>query len=253
MTRSGRNPGALAALCVLLLALCAGAAPAHAAHAAAPFEDSMAQRLLACTGCHGENGRALGNVYFPRLAGKPAGYLLNQLRNFRDGRRQYALMAGMVDLLSDSYLQEIAHYFSELVFPYPAPAPLAMAPAQRARAQALVQHGDPARRLPACTSCHGPALTGLAPHVPGLLGLPRDYINAQLGAWQTGQRHAVAPDCMADVAQALSAGEVADLSAWLSAQALPPDTRAGTTVPVLRGAARRPACGSAPELGANTP
>ena len=48
---------------------------AGAAQAAQPFEDSMAQRTLACTACHGEQGRAGPDGYYPRLAGKPAGFL----------------------------------------------------------------------------------------------------------------------------------------------------------------------------------
>ncbi len=212
------------------------------------FEDTIAQRLRACTGCHGENGRAEGDVYFPRIAGKPAGYLYNQLRNFRDGRRNYRLMTGMVALLSDSYLQEIATHFSRLDLPYPPPAPLVLSGAQQTQARALVQQGDADRQIAACTSCHGAALTGFAPHVPGLLGLPRDYINAQLGAWKTGQRHARAPDCMADVAKALSTDEVASISSWLASQALPQDTHAVARLPAPTGATKRPACGSAPEL-----
>ncbi|MBC7445185.1 MAG: c-type cytochrome, partial [Polaromonas sp.] len=42
------------------------------AAAGAPFEDSMAQRTLACTACHGPQGRAAADGYYPRLAGKPA-------------------------------------------------------------------------------------------------------------------------------------------------------------------------------------
>ena len=38
--------------------------------------DTMAQRALACTGCHGPQGRSSPEGYVPRLAGKPAGYLL---------------------------------------------------------------------------------------------------------------------------------------------------------------------------------
>lgn len=217
---------------------------------AAPFEDSIGQRMLACTGCHGKDGRASGTVYFPRIAGKPAGYLYNQLRNFRDGRRSYALMTGMVALLSDDYLLEIARYFSALDLPYPPPAASNLSSQAASVAQALVEHGDPQRKLGACTSCHGAALTGVLPHVPGLLGLPRDYINAQLGAWKTGQRHAAAPDCMAQVARSLTVDEVAAVSSWLSAQPLPSDTRAvGTARLDGRDAATRAACGSAPELG----
>ena len=234
---------------LLPLALLAFVSPVWASG----FEDSMAQRMRACTGCHGENGRAQGDVYFPRIAGKPAGYLYNQLRNFRDGRRNYALMTGMVGFLSDSYLQEIANYFSDLDLPYPRPAPMTLTASQQMQARNLVQQGDNSRQIAACTECHGAALTGFAPHVPGLLGLPRDYINAQLGAWKTGQRHARAPDCMADVAKALSTDEVALISSWLASQALPPDTHAVARLPALTGAAKRPVCGSAAELAQGRP
>jgi cytochrome c553 len=81
--------------------------------------------------------------------------------------------------------------------------------------------GDATRGLPACVACHGAAMTGVLPAVPGLLGLSRDYLNSQLGAWQTGQRHAQAPDCMAAIARKLSGQEVAAVSAWLAAQPVP--------------------------------
>ena len=47
---------------------------ASLAASAAAFEDSMAQRTLACTGCHGHQGKSGPDGYYPRLAGKPAGY-----------------------------------------------------------------------------------------------------------------------------------------------------------------------------------
>ena len=52
---------------------------ASGAHAAPRVEDTLAQRLQACTGCHGAQGRAASDGYYPRIAGKPAGYLYNQL------------------------------------------------------------------------------------------------------------------------------------------------------------------------------
>eukprot|EP01041_Mallomonas_annulata_P018222 gene18222-37045_t len=101
----------------------------------APFEDSMAQRMLACTACHGPQGRAAADGYYPRIAGKPAGYLYNQLLNFRHGQRNYRLMTQMVDPLSDAYLLEIAQYFAALDLPYPAPTPVVATPAQRQRGE----------------------------------------------------------------------------------------------------------------------
>ncbi|HEY1230292.1 MAG TPA: c-type cytochrome [Ramlibacter sp.] len=202
-----------------------------AAQAAAPFEDSMAQRTLACTACHGAQGRAGPDGYYPRIAGKPAGYLYNQLLNFRDGRRHYAAMTRLLDPLSEPYLLEIAQHFSRLELPYDAPrAPQAPA-ALLGRGRQLATQGDSANRLPACTACHGAKLTGVQPNTPGLLGLPHDYINAQLGAWRTGQRRAHAPDCMAQVARTLTPEDLDAVSTWLAAQPLPSDTHPAARLP----------------------
>src|SRR5215213_9607017 len=115
---------------------------AQAAFAAAPvFEDTMAQRTLACTACHGKEGRAGPDGYYPRIAGKPAGYLYNQLLNFRDGRRHYGLMARLLDPLSDAYLMEIAQYFAALDLPYPAPQQLRVPDAVLQRGRSLATQG----------------------------------------------------------------------------------------------------------------
>nr|HET7858362.1 cytochrome C [Caldimonas sp.] len=220
---------------------------------AAPFEDTIAQRVLACTGCHGEQGRAGPDGYYPRLAGKPAGYLFNQLRNFRDERRHYELMNGLLALLDDAYLREIAAYFASLDVPYPPPAPSVGSAELRERGEALVRNGDPARSLPACTQCHGDAMTGRAPFVPGLLGLPRDYLNAQLGAWRNGQRRAIEPDCMAQVARSLAPEEIGAVSAWLAAQAVPAHAQAasdaGASLPIPCGGLAPPIANAAGGAG----
>jgi cytochrome c553 len=214
-------------LLYLYLALSATVASA----AAPPFEDTMAQRTLACTACHGKEGRAGPDGYYPRIAGKPAGYLYNQLLNFRDGRRHYGLMARLLDPLSDAYLLEIAQHFAALDLPYPPPQPARAEPAVLERGRLLAQQGDTAARIPACVQCHGPALTGVAPNTPGLLGLPRDYLNAQLGAWRTGQRRAQAPDCMAQIARQLRPEDLTAVTTWLASQPLPADTRPATSLP----------------------
>ena len=178
----------------------------------------MAQRVLACTGCHGPQGRAAPDGYYPRIAGKPPVYLYNQLLNFRDGRRRYGLMSALLAPLSDAYLREIAGHFASLDVAYPPPQPAQAGPELVERGRQLVHEGDAARHVPACVQCHGAAMMGVAPSIPGLLGLPRDYITAQLGAWQSGQRRAHAPDCMAQVAKALSPEDIGAVSAWLAAQ-----------------------------------
>lgn len=210
--------------------LAAGSLAASLA-AAAPPQDTLAQRVAPCTTCHGKQGRAAPDGYQPRIAGKPAGYLYHQLLNFRDGRRRYGPMVYLVDPLSDAYLREIAEHFAALELPYPPPAAVQATPAQLALGRTLALDGDRSRDLPACAACHGTALTGVLPATPGLLGLPRDYIAGQLGAWQTGARRAHTPDCMADVAKRLGPEEVAAVAAWLASQALPASTRAVAALP----------------------
>lgn len=195
-----------------------------------PLEDSLAQRSLACTHCHGEQGRAGPDGYYPRIAGKPATYLYRQLLNFRDGRRHYAPMTGLLDTLSDAYLMEIAQYFAGLKVPYAPPAPSAAPAALLERGEQLVRRGGPGG-VQACTACHGQSLTGRQPDVPGLLGLPLDYLNAQLGAWRSGKRRAHAPDCMAEIARVLQPQDIQALASYLSAQALPPDPQPSPAVP----------------------
>jgi cytochrome c553 len=214
-------------LCLILL----GLATVHSSVAAPAFEDSMAQRALACTGCHGKEGRAASDGYYPRIAGKPDGYLYNQLLNFRDGRRSYALMTHLVQHLTDDYLRELAGYFAGLDLPYPPPQTAVQDAALLARGRSLVLEGDASRGIPSCAQCHGAALTGVTPAVPGLLGLPRDYLNAQFGAWRIGQRKAHEPDCMAQVARQLRPEDIGAVTGWLAAQPVPTPAHAAASLP----------------------
>jgi cytochrome c553 len=204
---------------------------AAGAHAAPRVEDTMAQRMQACTGCHGSQGRAASDGYYPRIAGKPAGYVFNQLLSFRDGRRQYALMANLLAPLTDDYLHEIAAHFSQLDLPYPPPQPATASVDVLTRGETLVTKGDAALRVPACIQCHGAALMGVAPSVPALIGIPRDYLNAQLGAWRAGGRHAMEPDCMAQVAKRLALDDIGALSQWLAAQTVPTGAKPAAALP----------------------
>jgi len=204
------------------------ALPAPAASAAEVLPDTLEQRVAACIACHAVKEKQ--DAYFPRIAGKPAGYLYNQLLNFRDGRRQYPMMTYMVDHLPDAYLHEIAQYFSDQHPPYPPPQPGTSSQAALARGQLLVQHGDAAKKIPACVACHGAQLTGVAPAIPSLVGLPSDYINAQFGAWKNKVRRANAPDCMAVIASRLSDSDVAAVTGWLGTQVADNEARPATSI-----------------------
>ncbi|PCE33107.1 cytochrome C [Burkholderia ubonensis subsp. mesacidophila] len=215
--------------------------PAWAAGpATAPAPDTMEARVMGCAACHGAHGEGTDNDYFPRLAGKPAGYLYRQLRAFRDGGRKYPPMNYLLAYLPDAYLRQIADYFSDQHPPFPPPAAPSVDAQALALGKALVTTGDHARGVPACASCHGRELTGMAPAIPGLVGLHAAYISAQLGAWRYGTRRAAAPDCMRDIATRLSDRDITAVAAWLAAQPAPADAR-----PAAENRSKLPlACGS---------
>lgn len=229
--------------CYRFLILMTLALPAFAQQpAAGRIPDTMEARVAACIGCHGDKGRGVENVYFPRLAGKPAGYLYNQLLAFREGRRKYVPMNYLLEYLPDAYLQRMAGYFAAQNPPPLAHAPTKASAQQLRDGKRIVTGGLPGKKVPACIACHGAELTGREPGIPGLLGLRADYVSAQLGAWRYGVRTALAPDCMQFVASSLTEPEVAAVAAYLSS--LPtPGAR-----PAARGGPRLPlACGSEPQ------
>src|SRR5262249_29603763 len=107
---------------------------------------------------------------------------------------------------------------------------------------AVARRGDRVLAMPACAACHGAALTGALPAIPGLLGLPRDYLQVQFGAWRVGVRRALAPDCMHQIVSRLTPEDLNDLSAWLSSQPVP-----ANAAPALRVARPLPLqCGREP-------
>ena len=185
--------------------------------------DSMEARAQGCVTCHGQSGQGTQNGAYPRIAGKPAGYLYNQLAAFRDGTRKYAPMNYLVAYLPDPYLRELADYFAKQRPPYGDRETRRAEATALARGQALVARGDPAKGVPACSACHGNGLTGMEPGIPGLVGLRAIYIVAQLTRWRVGDRHAIEPDCMKRIATRLSDSDVAAVAAWLSAQDAPAD------------------------------
>lgn len=190
-------------------------------HGPVRVRDTMEERVAPCMACHIGATQRTSDGFSPRIAGKPAGYLFNQLVSFRDGRRTSPQMVYFTQNLSEAYLREFADYFSGLELPHPPAEPASLSPEQAVRVQQVVQLGDPARGVPACVECHGKSLAGVAPDIPGILGLPRHYMNAQFGAWRAGKLRALEPDCMGEVARRLAPEDVPLLTLWLAAQPMP--------------------------------
>jgi cytochrome c553 len=204
--------------------------------------DTIAARVQGCSTCHGSVGEGTKDGYFPRIAGKPAGYLFNQLQNFREGRRSYPPMNYLLAYLHDDYLTEMATFFSAQRVAFVSKESSSLPAADLGAGANLVMHGN-AHGVPACMACHGPKLTGMNPGIPGLIGLHSRYISAQLEAWRAGTRRAKNPDCMHDIATRLSETEITVVSAWLSMQ-----TASAALAPAAVGHWQTPLpCGSEPQ------
>jgi cytochrome c553 len=229
---SGRTPvrARCAAVC-LALALAAGIPPASATAGPAgttqsSIPDTIQQRAKACTSCHGEHGEgAPDSTAGPRLAGKPAGYLLLQMRYFQSGQRRNAAMEYVLRLLDVTYMGKLAYFFADQQVPYRQPPSPTASPAELRRGERLALHGDPSIGVPACNSCHGTRLTGVQPLIPGLLGLSSDYLAAQLASWRNRTRAAKEPFCMGVVANRMYAADVDAVAAWLASQPPAADMR----------------------------
>ncbi|MDP9046342.1 MAG: c-type cytochrome [Pseudomonadota bacterium] len=202
--------------------------------------DSIEARVQGCVTCHGQAGQGTRHGTFPRIAGKPAGYLYNQLVAFRDGTRQYAPMNYLVAYLPDPYLREMAEHFArqQPAFALQDAAPVEAA--TLARGKSIATAGDAGLRIPACVACHGAGLTGMQPGIPGLAGLGPAYVVAQLTRWRVGDRHAAEPDCMKRIATRLSETDVTAVAAWLATREVAKDA-----APEPSNLVRMPlACGS---------
>jgi cytochrome c553 len=215
MSRGSRARRTAPLLFVGVFLACAGV-PAQELNPAT----GIAARVQGCATCHGKAGEGTKDENFPRIAGKPAGYLFNQLQAFREGRRSYPPMNYLLGYLHDDYFSEMAAFFASQRVPAVAPERPRSA-AELASGERLVRQGAPASGIPPCVACHGPTLTGINPGIPGLIGLHSRYLSLQLEAWRAGTRHATAPDCMHDIAERLTEAQIGAVAAYLAAQSLP--------------------------------
>ena len=96
----------LVRLLLVASALFAGAAQAR---------DPVAGKAKAgmCATCHGPLGMSqLPNA--PHLAGQPAIYTIEQLKNYRSGKRANEVMAVMAKPLSDTDIDDLAAWYASI-------------------------------------------------------------------------------------------------------------------------------------------
>jgi cytochrome c553 len=66
-----------------------------------------------CGACHGPEGKSF-NDHWPNLARQKQGYIILQLKAFREGRRYDPWMTPMATPLSDQEIADLAAFYSNL-------------------------------------------------------------------------------------------------------------------------------------------
>ena len=66
-----------------------------------------------CAGCHGAAGVS-NNPLWPNLAGQQTGYMVKQMKAFRDGTRNDPMMSPMAKPLTDADIDNLSAYYNSL-------------------------------------------------------------------------------------------------------------------------------------------
>ena len=81
--------------------------------AAGGTQGASFDKATACAACHGQNGISV-NAMWPTLAGQHEDYLLNALKQYRDGARKDPVMTAQAALLAEEDLPKLTAYFASL-------------------------------------------------------------------------------------------------------------------------------------------
>jgi len=169
-----------------------------------------AKATTICAACHGADGNS-ANPTFPKLAGQNASYIAEQLADFKSGKRQNAIMAGMAQGLSDQEMQDLAAYFASQTVQTGEADPGLVKLGER-----LYRAGNHDENVPACLACHSPDGVGNpSMKVPALAGQHSAYVIAQLQAYGSGQRTTDPNKMMETIAGRLTPAEMQAVASYV--------------------------------------
>ncbi|QWT20997.1 cytochrome c [Bacillus sp. NP157] len=93
-----------------LISIAAALALVSTASMASGDPAAGAKKVATCVSCHGKDGNSVDPQY-PRLAGQYADYLGQALHEYKNGKRDNAIMKGFAATLSDQDIEDISAYF----------------------------------------------------------------------------------------------------------------------------------------------
>lgn len=167
-------------------------------------------KAAVCGACHGVDGNS-ASPQFPKLAGQNASYLVEQLSNFKSGKRQNPIMSGQAKNLSDQDMQDIAAYFASQTRQTGEADPGLVKQGEQ-----IYRFGLRDEKVPACLACHSPDGVGNAlMKVPALGGQHAAYVVAQLQAYASGSRTTDPNKMMETIAARLTPAQMQAVASYI--------------------------------------
>ncbi len=176
----------------------------------------------ACAACHSLDGNSTDPLY-PKLAAQHEQYIWRQLKLFKSGERDNAIMLGMSAALTEQDMRDIGAYYGtqKVIAGVADESIIADGPNSGKK---FYQVGEKIYRggkanVQACAACHGPAGAGIpGPTYPAIGGQHASYTAARLTAFRDGLvwgKDKNANVVMSQVAKNLSDEEIQGLSTYL--------------------------------------
>jgi len=177
---------------------------------AADIEAGKAKSAV-CAACHGADGNST-NAAWPSLAGQHATYIYKQLQDFKQGRRNDATMVGMVALLNDEDMKNVAAYFESQQ-----PKAVTFDPDMIEMGENIYRGGITETSVAACMSCHSPSGKGNGPAGwPSLKGQHPEYLVLQMQNFKQGLRANDSGEMMRNVVTRMSDQEMKSVAAYIA-------------------------------------
>ncbi len=169
-----------------------------------------ATKAVVCQACHGQSGNS-ANPEWPSLAGLGASYIADQLKAFKEGKRNNPVMMPNSMTLSTEDMADLGAYFDGLPN-----AGLEADPSYWRAGEKLYRGGDTGRSIPACMACHGPTGRGNEPaKFPALRGQQSVYLAKQLNDYASGSRTTGPNEIMPTIAKRLSPEDIRNVSSYV--------------------------------------
>ena len=164
-----------------------------------------------CAACHGADGNS-SNAAWPSLAGQHASYIYKQLNDFKEGRRNNASMTGMVALLNDEDMKNVAAYYAGQQ-----PRAVAFDADMIAAGESIYRGGITETNVAACMGCHSPSGKGNGPAGwPSLKGQHPEYLFTQLQSFKQGLRANDNGKMMRNIVVRMSDKEMKSVAAYIA-------------------------------------